>query len=63
MITKECETVSKMSSEIEVDESYFLLRYTRNCKQKELKECVASVGVGLTRKHLCFYFVTPLVTA
>ncbi|WP_185908917.1 hypothetical protein [Campylobacter troglodytis] len=23
--------------------------------------CVASVGVGLARKCLCFYFVTPLV--
>ena len=52
-----------MSAEIEVDESYFLLRYTRNCKQKVQKGCVVSVGVGLARKHLCFYFVTPLVTA
>ena len=31
LISKECEKISKMSGEIEVDESYFLLRYTRNC--------------------------------
>ncbi len=34
LIAKECEKISKMSGEIEVDESYFLLRYTRNCKNK-----------------------------
>ena len=32
LIAKECEKVSKMSGEIEIDESYFLLRYARNCK-------------------------------
>ena len=54
LIAKECENISKMQGEIEIDESYFgakrvrgkrgrgagkktpvfLLRYTRNCKQK-----------------------------
>ena len=63
LIAKECEKISKtkflqkMSGEIEEGESYFLLCYTRNCKQKEQKECVVSVGVGLARKRLCFYFV------
>nr|WP_142692609.1 hypothetical protein [Campylobacter troglodytis] len=43
---------------VEVDENYFLLRLTaRNCKQKGQKGCVVSVGVGLARKRLCFYFV------
>ena len=34
LIAKECEKISKMQGEIEIDESYFLLRFTRNCKQK-----------------------------
>ena len=54
LIAKECEKISKLNGEIEIDESYFgakrvrgkrgrgagrktpvfLLRYTRNCKQK-----------------------------
>ena len=38
LIAKECENISKMQGEIEIDESYFLLRYTCNCKQKVLKE-------------------------
>ena len=42
LIAKECEKVSKMSGEIEVDESYFLLRYTRNCKQKEQRLIIGS---------------------
>ncbi|WP_282432244.1 hypothetical protein [Campylobacter troglodytis] len=37
--------ISKMSAEIEVDESYFLLRYTRNCKQKVQGVFVVSVNV------------------
>ena len=38
LIAKECEKTSKMQGEIEIDESYFLLRFTRNCKQKVQKE-------------------------
>ena len=53
LIAKECEKISKMSGEIEVDESYFLLRFARNCKQKGQKGCAVSVGVGLARKRLC----------
>ncbi|TQR53634.1 hypothetical protein [Campylobacter troglodytis] len=67
LIAKECEKLAKrsffnkMSGEIEEGESYFLLRYTRNCKQKGQKECVVRVEVGLEKRHLCFYFVKPLV--
>ena len=50
---KECEKISKMSGEIEEGESYFLLRYTRNCKQKGQGVFVVSVGVGLEKRHLC----------
>ncbi len=57
LIAKECEKVSKMSGEIEIDENYFLLRYARNCKQREQKECVENEVVGLLIKRLCFYFV------
>lgn len=35
LIAKECENISKLQGEIEIDESYFLFH---NCKQKELKE-------------------------
>ena len=52
-IAKECEKISKMNGEIEVDENYFLLRYTRNCKQKVQSVFVVSVGVGLEKRHLC----------
>ena len=38
LIAKECENISKMQGEIEIDESYFLLRFTCNCKQKVLNE-------------------------
>ena len=34
LIAKECEKISTLNGEIEIDESYFLLRFTRNCKQK-----------------------------
>ena len=52
LIAKECEKTSKMQGEIEIDESYFLLRYTCNCKQKVLKELgVKEVGEQV-RKHL-----------
>ena len=36
LIAKECEKISKMQGEIEINESYFLLRFTRNCKQNGL---------------------------
>ena len=61
LIAKECEKISKMSGEIEEGESYFLLRFARNCEQKGQKECVEKGGVGLEKRHLCFYFVKPLV--
>ena len=50
-----------MSGEIEVDESYFLQGFARNCEQKGQKECVESVGVGLVAKvfTLC-YALVPL---
>ena len=51
-MVKECEKVSKMSGEIEIDESYFLLRYARNCKQNEQRECVANEDEKLLRKRL-----------
>ena len=53
LIAKECEKLSKMNGEIEEGESYFLLRFARNCKQKLQGECEASVGVGLEKRHLC----------
>ena len=31
LMAKECEKISKMSGEIEINEGYFLFRYTRNC--------------------------------
>ena len=46
LIAKECEKISKMSGEIEVDESYF------GAKRVHSKR-----GLGLARKRLCFYFV------
>ena len=36
LIAKECEKISKMQGEIEIDESYFLLCFTCNCKQNEI---------------------------
>ena len=30
-----------MGTDLEVDEGYFLLRYTRNCKQRGQGECMA----------------------
>ncbi|CZE48629.1 transposase [Campylobacter geochelonis] len=38
LMAQECEKISKFDGEIEIDESYFLLRFASNCKQKELKE-------------------------
>ena len=35
LIAKECEPISKLQGEMQIDESYFLFH---NCKQKELKE-------------------------
>lgn len=35
LIAKECENISKLQGEMQIDESYFLFH---NCKQKELKE-------------------------
>ncbi|TQR60534.1 hypothetical protein DMC01_05165 [Campylobacter troglodytis] len=47
---EECEKFSKMSGEIEEGESYF-----------KTKGVCGKGGVVLTIKHLCFYFVKPLV--
>ncbi|CZE47979.1 transposase [Campylobacter geochelonis] len=38
LMAQECEKFSKFDGEIEIDESYFLLRFASNCKQKKLKE-------------------------
>ncbi|CZE47512.1 transposase [Campylobacter geochelonis] len=38
LMAQECEKISKFDGEIEIDESYFLLRFASNCKQKKLKE-------------------------
>ena len=43
LIAKECENISKMQGEIEIDESYFW----------SLKELGVKEGVELVRKHLC----------
>ena len=52
LIAQECEKISTLNGEIEVDESYFLLRFTRNCNQKELGEFVAKEGEERVRKLL-----------
>ena len=61
LIAKECENISKMQGEIEIDESYFLLRFTRNCKQKVLNEREESVVGELARKHLCLVCLSAMV--
>ena len=38
LIAKECEKISTLNGEIEINESYFLLCFTRKCKQKVQKE-------------------------
>ncbi|TQR61028.1 hypothetical protein [Campylobacter troglodytis] len=40
LIAKGCEKLSKMSAELEVDESYFLLRCTCNFVARRCKMCV-----------------------
>ena len=58
LIAKECEKISKMNGEIEVDESYFLLRFVLQLRSRRCKAWTQKKGgVKLTRKHLCFYFV------
>ena len=48
-----------MSGEIEVDESYFLLRFVLQLLAKGAKRVRGKRGRGAGRKS--FYFVTPLV--
>lgn len=52
LMASECEKVSYFSGKIEIDESYFLLHYVRNCKQKELKEFAVKEAEVLVEKHL-----------
>ena len=54
LIAKECEKISKMSGEIEVDESYFLLRFARNCKAECAKRVRGKRGRGAGRKTPVF---------
>lgn len=52
LIAKECENISKLQGEIEIDESYFLFH---NCKQEEAKRIRGKRGRGAGGKTPIFF--------
>ena len=53
-----------MSAEFEVDEGYFLLRYTRNCVVEDVKRVCSKCGHGVGKKTSVFLLrVTHLTNA